>query len=707
MNRLLMRFRVGARLGVSFGLLILVSIALVSSGVWALAQSKAAMDKIVLENINKIRLSSEMLDANMRVTSAMRELIIYQGTNRQSELLARIAAERGAYDKAKDEMFATPTSPEGQQIRDLITRHRVAARVINQSAIDAAVAGDASAARERIAEGDKENDAWQAAIESNVALQHRQAAEAYKTAGETVARGKKMMLTGAAIAVISSVMLAFFITRSLTAPLARAAALADAIADGQVNNQIVIDGADETSDMLRSMKRMQGRLNGVLDDQRKMAAAQSEGMTSYRMDEGAYPGAFGLLIHDTNELVARSNGLIDQIVGISKRYAVGDMSPQMPPLPGDQAAVTQAMDDTRSNLLAISAEIDLLVRAAAAGDFSKRGDSNRFDHGFKAMIDSLNTMFDVTDRSLSEISGLLSAIAAGDLTVRVNGEYSGVFARMRDAANASSEQLSTIVRGIQAGTDSIRVAATEVSEGSADLSRRTEQQAANLEETAASMEELTSTVSQNAQSALQANKLAEEAGEVASRGGVAIDEVVQRMSVIEQSSMKIAEITSVIDGIAFQTNILALNAAVEAARAGDQGRGFAVVATEVRTLAQRSAAAAKEIKGLIESSVEDVSRGALQVREAGSTMHEIVNRVKKVGSMIAEISAASQEQSAGISQVSQAVVQMDEVTQQNAALVEEATAAANSMEEQAIGLNRAVSVFRLSAKQGPHLSRVG
>ena len=437
-----------------------------------------------------------------------------------------------------------------------------------------------------------------------------------------------------------------------------------------------------------------------------MATAQANGISGYRMDARAYPGAFGQLVGDTNGLVERSNAVTARIVEIAQHYAVGDMTPRMDALPGDQAAITQAMEDTRTNLLAINGEIETLVGAAARGDFSQRGDAGRFEHSFHAMIQNLNTMFDVTDRSLSEIAALLLAIAEGDLTVRVTGDFSGVFARMREAANASSDQLSQIVRGIQQGTDSIRVSASEVSKGSADLSRRTEQQAANLEETAASMEELTSTVTQNAASALRATSLARDAGSVAVQGGERIDQVMQRMETIEQSSRKISAITSVIDGIAFQTNILALNAAVEAARAGDQGRGFAVVASEVRTLAQRSAAAAKEIKELIERSVEDVSQGAEQVRQAGATMHEIVGSVKSVSDMIAEISAASQEQSAGIAQVNQAVLQMDEATQQNAALVEEATAAANAMEEQAIGLNSAVAVFKVKSDSAPRLALV-
>ncbi|RBJ44344.1 methyl-accepting chemotaxis protein, partial [Xanthomonas oryzae] len=283
---------------------------------------------------------------------------------------------------------------------------------------------------------------------------------------------------------------------------------------------------------------------------------------------------------------------------------------------------------------------------------------------------------------------------AGDLTARMSGDFHGVFAQMRDDANATATQLAEIVNGIKQSAVSIKGAASEIASGNQDLSQRTEQQAASLEETAASMEELTSTVKQNAENARQANQLAIGAASVASQGGEIVGKVVQTMSGIEASSKKIADIISVIDGIAFQTNILALNAAVEAARAGEQGRGFAVVASEVRTLAQRSSGAAKEIKELIDDSVQRVTDGSVLVHSAGTTMGEIVASVQRVTDIMGEISAASQEQSAGIEQVNQTVTQMDETTQQNAALVEEATAAARSLEEQAVGLTQAVAVFK-------------
>ncbi|MBD9473242.1 Tar ligand binding domain-containing protein [Achromobacter sp. ACM01] len=300
-------------------------------------------------------------------------------------------------------------------------------------------------------------------------------------------------------------------------------------------------------------------------------------------------------------------------------------------------------------------------------------------------------------RPLREAGDHFEKISGGDFTGRIDVRSTNEIGQLFGAIKRMQESLTRTVALVRRGVDEINVGSREISAGNTDLSSRTEQQAASLEETAASMEELASTVKQNADNARQANQLAASASDVAERGGSAVSEVVSTMQGISASSRKISEIVSVIDGIAFQTNILALNAAVEAARAGEQGKGFAVVAGEVRSLAQRSAQAAKEIKGLIEDSVSKVSAGSQQVERAGSTMQEIVASVKRVTDIMGEISAASEEQSSGIDQVNRAVSQMDEVTQQNAALVEEAAAAAGSLQEQAQRLAEAVAVFKINA----------
>ncbi len=290
-------------------------------------------------------------------------------------------------------------------------------------------------------------------------------------------------------------------------------------------------------------------------------------------------------------------------------------------------------------------------------------------------------------------------VAAGDLTSRIAVTTKDETGRLLQSLKDMNDSLVKIVGEVRRGTDAIATASGQIASGNLDLSSRTEEQASSLEETASSMEELTGTVKQNADNARQASMLAVSASEIAVKGGDVVSQVVDTMGAINDSAKKIVDIIGVIDGIAFQTNILALNAAVEAARAGEQGRGFAVVAAEVRTLAQRSAAAAKEIKHLIGDSVEKVDTGAKLVDEAGATMNEIVASVRRVSDIIAEITAASQEQTSGIEQINQAIAQMDQVTQQNAALVEEAAAASDSLQGQAGHLSQMVGVFKLDGTQ--------
>jgi methyl-accepting chemotaxis protein len=298
-------------------------------------------------------------------------------------------------------------------------------------------------------------------------------------------------------------------------------------------------------------------------------------------------------------------------------------------------------------------------------------------------------------RPIGEAVRIASTVAQGDLTTRVESTSKDETGQLLAALRTMNESLVAVVGKVRTASDAIGTASAEIASGNQDLSSRTEEQASSLEETASSMEQLTATVKQNADNARQANQLAASASGVAAKGGEVVSRVVTTMQDIDAASRKIADIISVIDGIAFQTNILALNAAVEAARAGEQGKGFAVVASEVRSLAQKSANAAREIKGLIEDSVAKVASGAQLVEEAGQTMGEIVASVKRVTDIMAEITAASAEQSSGIEQVNTAITQMDQATQQNAALVEEAAAAAESMKSQANELVETVGVFKL------------
>ena len=383
------------------------------------------------------------------------------------------------------------------------------------------------------------------------------------------------------------------------------------------------------------------------------------------------------------------------------KIASGDLTATLAIRAGDTSSLMYSLLVMQESLRAIVGEIKAIVEAAAIrGDFSTKMNMDGKQGYMKELSELLNQLSTVTDDGLQDVLRVANLLAKGDLTQTIVKDYPGAFGEVKNGVNGTVVNLKELVGQIKDATDTINTASKEIAAGNSDLSQRTEEQASSLEETASSMEELTSTVKQNAENAKQANQLAISASDIAGKGGAVVGQVVTTMSSINESSRKIVDIISVIDGIAFQTNILALNAAVEAARAGEQGRGFAVVAGEVRNLAQRSAAAAKEIKTLIGDSVEKVEGGSKLVAQAGQTMEEIVSSIRRVTDIMSEITAASQEQSQGIEQINTAITQMDEVTQQNAALVEEAAAAAESLEEQAQNLSVSVATFKVEEGSG-------
>ncbi|MBB3826972.1 methyl-accepting chemotaxis protein [Xanthomonas arboricola] len=696
MNDYLQRLNVGRRLGAAFGILILLSGLLVAAGLITMSNARYELDTIVNNNMERIRLSSDMLDANTNVAIGLRDIVMVSGEAANRRAMQMIEDNRTRYRQAHDALAAMPSNAlEKNALKQVQDKRDVSVKFNNQI-LDYGI-HDQNQQAQALLQGAAATamNEQQAAIGANAALERRLSKEAYAVAVASMHRGKVILASGGIAALVISTLLAWLITRSLTMPLSQATRTAEAIAAGNLHNDVHTTANDETGRLLQAMDKMQLQLRNLITAQTDMARRHDAGQISFRIDASAFPGDYGRMANDTNLLVASHVAVQTDLARIMGRYAVGELSEDMQPLPGEKAVFSDTMSQVKLNLSAMNHEIKHLAQAAANGDFSARGDIERFQFDFRIMVESLNHLMSTADGNLQSLSSLLQAIAAGDLTARMSGEFRGVFAQMRDDANATASQLAQIVGNIQQSAVSINAAASEIAAGNQDLSQRTEQQAANLEETAASMEELTSTVRQNAESARQANQLAIGAARVASQGGDVVGKVVETMSGIEASSKKISDIISVIDGIAFQTNILALNAAVEAARAGEQGRGFAVVASEVRTLAQRSSGAAKQIKDLIDDSVQRVAEGSALVHSAGKTMGDVVASVQRVTDIMGEISAASQEQSAGIEQVNQTITHMDETTQQNAALVEEATAAARAMEEQAVQLTDAVAIFRI------------
>ncbi len=483
---------------------------------------------------------------------------------------------------------------------------------------------------------------------------------------------------------------------NLQSLIADANMLANAAVEGKLSTRA--DASQHLGDFRKIVQGVNNTLDAVIGPLNMAAQCVdsiSKGNVPTKISE-PYNGDFNHLKNNLNQCIDAVNALITDTSALANAAEQGMLS--------TRAEVNKHQGDFRKIVAGVNNTLDAVINplnnAAHYVEKISKGEipekiSEHYNGDFNQLKNNLNQCIDAINHLVTDANMLANAAAAGNISVRADtSKHQGDFRKVVEGVNATLETIVNPIAAVKEAIETINTAANEISSGNSDLSSRTEQQASSLQETAASMNQLSSTVKQNAENAKQANQLALAASNVAIKGGKAVGEVVITMSAINESSRKIEDIISVIDGIAFQTNILALNAAVEAARAGEQGRGFAVVAGEVRNLAQRSSSAAKEIKELITDSVNKTSEGTKQVEDAGQTMQEIVTSVKRVSDIIAEISAASSEQSNGINQVNNAVTHMDEATQQNAALVEEAAAAAESLVDQANALSDVVSVFK-------------
>jgi methyl-accepting chemotaxis protein len=506
-----------------------------------------------------------------------------------------------------------------------------------------------------------------------------------------LARKRNAALASVLAALGLACALAWVITRSITRPLAHAVATFASIATGKYDNAIELAGTDEAGQLLQSLDGMQGKLRTQIETERAQAAVNS------RLKSALDASSANVVVADEqfsiiycNEAAGRlfrdaQDDFRRQVSSFDANRLIGSSIDVFHEAPEQQRALLGSLSSTHTADIRIGTR---RMRQVATPVITT--DAGR-----------IGTVIEWMDRTQEcnaqdEVEEIVRKALAGDLRARARlDDKSGFFAVLGRGLNELLENMAAMVLKIKAAALEVHRGADEISQGNANLSQRTEEQSSSLEETASSMEQMTSTVKQNADNAGQANQLAIAARDQAERGGTVTGQAVRAMGVINDASSKIADIIGVIDEIAFQTNLLALNAAVEAARAGEQGRGFAVVASEVRALAGRSATAAKEIKTLIEDSVQKVGEGARLVNESGSTLVQIVTSVKKVSDIVAEIAAASREQSSGIEQVNKAVMQMDEMTQQNAALVEQASAASQSMADQARSLNETMARYQL------------
>ncbi len=471
----------------------------------------------------------------------------------------------------------------------------------------------------------------------------------------------------------------------------------DALSEGDTSVEFA---AKSESDVLgNAVTSLRKNLISIIStDVGALVDAAAKGDLSKRIPVEDKRGFYKQLATGLNDLVTLNDSVINDAVTVVSNMAKGDLSTKMrKDYEGSFARLAINVNTMQDQLRdVIEIEVQDIAASAARGDLTKRIEQEGKQGFYKDLGEAINTLVGQCEAVITDASDVMAAIASGDLTRQIESEYEGSFQKLKIDINSTVEKLTEVVVDIKNSSGQVRIGAEEITLGNANLSQRTEQQAAALEETSSTMNEINSTTEQTSHNAREADQLAKGAAGTAEQGKKVVTEAVAAVKAIEDSSKQMANIISVIDEIAFQTNLLALNASVEAARAGEQGRGFAVVADEVRTLASRSAQAASEIKGLIEDSMVKVEQGTKSVHNSGQALEEIVESINKVATIVGEISNASQEQAMGISEVSKTVVSMDDITQQNSALVEESAAASESLSEQAKMLDSLIDYFRLA-----------
>jgi methyl-accepting chemotaxis protein len=738
--------KVGTRLGLGFAVLIVMLLVVACIGMLRLSEFNSDVDELANDKYVKASMVNEINFRTMDNSRIIRNLVLL--TDDKSK-----ASNKENYDKnivrlneLFDQLDKIPKSEKGQELFKAMTDARGYFREYTNQVLQLGMT-DKSAEATKVLFGDgyKTQSVYLASIKALNEHENQGVTEAAKRATESYLTARTLMFILVFVALVLGVVIAYLIIRSLLKQLggepAQMAEIANKIAAGDLSGKIELKPGDTVSAMA-AMQRMSSAIQGLVTDTMQLSLTVDDGKLTVRADAAKHSGDFRKIIEAVNNTVGRLVGFLDTmpmpVMVIDNQYSiqymnqvgakVGDKTPtevlgskchdhfRTSDCNTEKCACKLAMRDGRSANSETDAHPGSLNLDISYTGIPLRNLQGQTVGAFEFAVDQTDIkkaarksqkVVDYQKDENKKLVDSLGKMAEGDLNVSLTPanadddtkEVKKIYDDLAHALNSTVTTLKDLVGQIKASVDSIGTASKEIASGNTDLSQRTEEQASSLEETAASMEELTSTVKQNADNAKQANQLAHSASSVAEKGGAVVQQVVGTMSSINESSRKIVDIISVIDGIAFQTNILALNAAVEAARAGEQGRGFAVVAAEVRNLAQRSAAAAKEIKTLIGDSVEKVEVGSKLVDDAGKTMEEIVNAVKRVTDIMSEISAASNEQSQGIEQINTAITQMDEVTQQNAALVEEAAAAAESLEEEAQSLTRSVSVFKLAEAQ--------
>jgi methyl-accepting chemotaxis protein len=686
--------RVSMKLGASFGVLLLIAAAIGMLSVGRLSTVANQSSEISEHWMPSLHQLAEINTAlsNLRVGQ-----LNFVDAHDATESAAPLAAMQDALtriEKGSAAYLQLIQTDEEREHWERIAGHLRAYRALHDQMLQLWKDGNADGAESLVTTNGQQ--LWDAAgdsVQQLIEIENERSLASTREAHALYASGRTLIFLMIALATLAGATLAFLVARAISKPIGGAIEIFGRIAQGRLDNEIDTTRRDEIGDLLANLSEMQAKLRAQIETERAQATENSQIRAALDCVSA------GVMVADPDLKIVYTNPAVEAIL----RTAEADIRKDLPSFSaanlrgaslsvfdkntGEQHALLGDLRSSRTHHMQLGGRAFRMIASPVLNSSGGRA----------------GTVVEWKDRTPEvsvekELEGMLSAVNSGDLQRRIElSGKNGFFEAMGRGVNKLADNMVEIVSNVQSALAEVHRSAQEISQSNANLAQRTEQQSASLEETASSMEEMTSTVKQNADNAGQANQLAVAARDQAEKGGAVVAKAVSAMGGINDASRRIVDIIAVIDEIAFQTNLLALNAAVEAARAGEQGRGFAVVASEVRSLAGRSATAAKEIKDLIQDSVKKVEDGSVLVTQSGQTLEQIVASVKKVSDIVAEIAAASREQSSGIEQVNRAVMQMDELTQQNAALVEEATNASRAMARKASELNETMTRYTVAA----------
>ena len=677
--------KVGSKIGISFALMIVIMVAVVTFGIKGLTGLAETTHEITEKIYPKVKIADALV-GNLDDTRRLLRDVIIVSDEKQLQILKDQLTETSKNSATLLEQKLKPllNTTEGMKLYDDILATRANYSQLRDKVFELGMTNHSEEAT-RLLYGDfsKAVGEYDKALHHMVELQEQLFSEGVKAADESFSSSKSLMVSLLVAAVVAGVVAVLLLVRAITRPLQSAVDVANRLAAGDLTANVQVDSQDETGVLLNAMKTLQGNLKGFIAEMNTMSREHDAGDIDVMMNTDKYQGEFKNMAAGVNGMVSGHIAVKKKAMAVIKAFGEGDLNAPMDKLPGKKAFINDTIENVRARIKELVSDTETLVSAAAQGQLGVRADASKHQGDYRKIVQGINDTLDNIVLPVNEAIAVLMEVEKGNLNKKVVGIYKGQLDDFKNTVNNTTDKLSEIISDVRNAADNLASASEEISATAQSMSQSSSEQAASVEETSAAIEQMSASINQNTENAKITDSMASKASKEATEGGQSVQQTVVAMR-------QIADKISIIDDIAYQTNLLALNAAIEAARAGEHGKGFAVVAAEVRKLAERSQVAAQEIGELASSSVS-------KAETAGQLLDEIVPSIQKTSDLVQEISAASLEQSSGASQINMAMNQLNQITQQNASASEELAATAEEMSGQAELLQRAMSFFQEAA----------